>query len=338
MSIQSINHPIDIVISWVDGCDQQWLDEKAKYVPETYSDTRVSRYRDWDNLHYVFRGIEEFAPWVNKVFFVTWGHLPTWLNTEHPKLRVINHRDYIPSEYLPTFNANVIELNFHRIKELSENFVYFNDDMFLLKKTGPELFFMRGKPCDSAILTAHSHNETEPFMSLQYRATGIINKYFKVKEVLRKNRRGWHNLKYGKMLFRSLVLSGFPRFTGFWQHHMPYSLQKSTLLELWEKEYVKFHHTCQSRFRSALDFNIWVFRNWQLASGNFHPRSISVGKSFAINNEISLNEVALYIEKQKGKMICINDSEIGWDEFVIAKERLIESFDRILPRESSFEK
>jgi len=53
---------------------------------------------------------------------------------------IVNHKDFIPEEYLPIFNSNAIELNMHKIKELSENFVYFNDDMFVLKEMKKEAF------------------------------------------------------------------------------------------------------------------------------------------------------------------------------------------------------
>ena len=90
-------------------------------------DDRIERYRDWEILKYLFRSIENFAPWVNNVYFVTCGHLPAWLNTECPKLQIVSHKDFIPEKYLPTFNSHSIEWNFHRIKNLSEHFVYFND-------------------------------------------------------------------------------------------------------------------------------------------------------------------------------------------------------------------
>ena len=339
MSMRKSGAPIDIVLFWVDGSDPEWLDEKAKYSPTgIITDDRTIRYRDWDNLQYLFRGIEQFAPWVNKVYFVTWGHYPNWLNLDAPKLKIVRHEDFIPAEYNPTFSSFVKELNMHLIPGLSEHFIHFNDDMFLLKETKREDFFVDGKPCDCAILTAHSHSEAEPFMFMQYRATGILNKYFNVKEVIKNNRSGWFNIKYGKMNFRSWVLSGFPRFTGIWQQHLPYSLTKSAMIELWEKERDNLHQTCLNKFRSISDFNIWLVRNWQLASGNFHPRSVRAGKSFVISDEASVAEVARYIEKQKGKMICINDSEMSWDDFARAKERLKNSFNRILPDKSSFEK
>lgn len=136
---------IDFVITWVDGNDPDWQKQKMEYSIQPdlsqKQDDRKERYRDWDLLRYWFRGVERFAPWVRRIHFVTWGHLPSWLNKEHPKLNIVNHKDFIPEKYLPTFNSHAIEWNMHRIPGLAENFVYFNDDMFLIKKVRPEQYF-----------------------------------------------------------------------------------------------------------------------------------------------------------------------------------------------------
>ena len=171
---------IDIVILWVDGADPLWLEEKAKYSPKKadYS-SDANRFRDWDNLQYFFRGIEKYAPWVGNIFFITWGHVPAWLNTDHPKLKIIRHSDYIPRQYLPTYNSNTIELNLHRIEQLSEQFILFNDDMFLIRPSKPEDFFMNGQPRDEFSL-----NPVLP-MGEKYRIAhtivnnmGVINTHF----------------------------------------------------------------------------------------------------------------------------------------------------------------
>ncbi|MBQ6357217.1 MAG: capsule biosynthesis protein CapK, partial [Solobacterium sp.] len=39
-----------------------------------------NRFKDWGLFKYWFRGVEKFAPWVNKIYFITWGHVPTWLD------------------------------------------------------------------------------------------------------------------------------------------------------------------------------------------------------------------------------------------------------------------
>lgn len=125
---------VDFVILWVDGNDPEWQASKAKYTADKGQDASANRYREWENLKYWFRGVEKFAPWVNNVYFVTCGHYPEWLNLEHPKLRFVRHEDFIPKECLPTFSSRPIDMNLHRIEELSEHFVYFNDDMFLIDK------------------------------------------------------------------------------------------------------------------------------------------------------------------------------------------------------------
>ena len=100
---------IDFIVTWVDGNDPDWLKQKHEYLGAAYNarevDVRDVRYRPWDTLKYLFRGIDTYAPWVRRIHFVTWGHLPSWLNTSNPRLNVVKHSDYIPEKYLPTFSS-----------------------------------------------------------------------------------------------------------------------------------------------------------------------------------------------------------------------------------------
>ena len=199
---------IDFVMPWVDGSDPAWREEFLKYralqAPqgEPACDTGTAagavdaseeRYRDWDTLRYWFRGVERFAPWVNRIHFITWGHLPAWLDTAHPKLHVVRHADYIPSPYLPTFNSCPIELNMHRIEGLAEHFVYFNDDTFLCRPVGPERFFLNGLPRDAARLAVipaerAGHNVLE--------CVAVINRRYDKREAVRRNAGRWFNRCY----------------------------------------------------------------------------------------------------------------------------------------------
>ena len=126
---------MDIVITWVDGSDEAWLAERKKYETKDLSIDAVGdrRFRDWGFLKYWFRGIEQNAPFAKNIYFVTYGHIPDWLNTNHHQIRIVKHSDFIPKEYLPTYNSVAIELNFHRIPGIGKRFIYFNDDMFLVK-------------------------------------------------------------------------------------------------------------------------------------------------------------------------------------------------------------
>ena len=67
---------IDFVLPWVDGSDSAWIKQRNEYLGIKNNQTQDSRFRDWENLQYWFRGVEKFAPWVNHIYFVTWGAYP----------------------------------------------------------------------------------------------------------------------------------------------------------------------------------------------------------------------------------------------------------------------
>ena len=117
---------IDFVLAWVDGSDPDWQRRKAQIVGGASADDGVFRYREWGLLPYWFRGVEKFAPWVRKIHFICDQEPPAWLNTDHPKLHIVRHEDYLPDVYRPAFSSHPIELNMHRIPGLSEQFVYYN--------------------------------------------------------------------------------------------------------------------------------------------------------------------------------------------------------------------
>jgi hypothetical protein len=103
---------------------------------------------DNDELKYSLRSIYKFAPWVDKIFIVTDNQKPEWLNLDHPKIRLVDHKDIFKDlSCLPSYSARGIESQIHNIKELSEHFIYFNDDMFLGSHSSTKDFFIRkGKP------------------------------------------------------------------------------------------------------------------------------------------------------------------------------------------------
>lgn len=135
---------IDIVVTQVDSEDLNWHNKKNKYLDDSHVNQTTNsdeRYRNWDLIKYWFRGVERYAAWVNKSFFITEGHLPEWLNTNHEKLVIVKHSDFIAQEFLPTYNSNVIELSLHKITEGYQRILfYINDDMFLMNPTTEKIF------------------------------------------------------------------------------------------------------------------------------------------------------------------------------------------------------
>lgn len=327
---------IDFIITWLDGSDPKWIEQKNSYLPDLKLKEADDqhRYRNWDNTQYWFRGVEKFCPWVRKVHFVTWGHLPSWLNVNNPKLHIVNHKDYIPEKYLPTFSSISIEMLFHNIQELSEKFVFFNDDMFILKPMQEKDFFYKGKPCDSALLNVHCYNIEDQVILAPFRDIGVINHEFEMRKVMKRNFWGWYNYRYGVNVLRNIFLYVCPRFPGMMLQHLPTSLCKSTMREVWEKYYDILDETCSHKFRELTDVNQWLFKEWQIASGNFYPRSLKIGKNIAAYN---IEDAVRCIRRQECKLMCLNDTEMTATEFERCRDMIKEAFEAILPERCSFE-
>ena len=332
------NIKIDFVIPWVDNTDKEWQKQKRIHSSNTIDESNSDiRYRDWGLLKYWFRAIEKNAPWVNNIYFITCGQKPDWLDENNPKLKLINHNDFIPTELLPTFNANVIENNLFRIKDLEEHFVYFNDDQYIINEIKPTDFFKDGKPCDSFCFNAVSSKGSNNIIEHIILNDGeIIEKYFNKKEVIKNNFFKIFNLKYKfSDNIKSLLLLSWKHFTGIQNQHIPCPYLKSKMKELWDLEYETLYKGSSSKFRTKNDINIWLFRYWNLYSGNFYPRSTRRHKFYEITNDIgSLNKI---ISSKKYQLICINDSDININ-FDKVKQDLIDKFDKKFPNKSSFEK
>lgn len=324
------------MILWVDGNDPAWQLERDKYCEtDKISDNRDFRFRDWNNLQYLFRGIENFAPWVRKVHFVTCGHLPKWMNTECSKLNIVKHEDFIPKRFLPTFNSEAIEIFLHKIPNLAEHFVYFNDDMFILRKMKEKDFFRDGLPCDSALLNAHCCELENGGTLCDFLNIGIINRHFDMKKVMLENWRKWYNLIYGYNVLRNLYLLPCPRFPGMMMQHLPGSYLKSVYKEVWNVEGEILENTANNRFRSLDDVNQWLFKEWQIVTGKFAPRGCRIGTSL-LSRDTKL--ACKIIKKQKYKLLSYNDEKMSEEEFYKCKEAIINSFETILPEKSEFEK
>jgi hypothetical protein len=333
-----MRNDIDFVVPWVDGNDPEWRKKYDKYIKNVAGeqiDATEIRYRDWDNLRYWFRGVEKFAPWVRKVHFITCGHYPKWLNLNALKLNFVKHSDYISEEYLPIFNANPIEINMHRIKGLSDKFVYFNDDTFIINQIKPERFFKNDLPVDIAVFNTLTTTIEEKNIAVYMQCNNIriIQKYFKKNHVLKSNLFKWFNILYGDKLLRTIALLPWTSFTGFLEPHLPNAFLKSTFEKIWEKEESFLSLTSSHRFRDINDINQWVFRYWQLVEGNFYP--YNVFKDSLSCNLNDLDWICKLIKNQKKSIICLNDqSSIDFEE---AKQKINNSFKLILPERSSFE-
>lgn len=328
---------IDFVVTWVDMNDPKWQQDFARSsgkIDNTRNEVSVARFRDYGLLKYWFRGIEKFAPWVRKIHFVTCGQQPDWLDTSHPKLNLVNHEDYIPAEYLPNFNSNVLEIYMHRIPGLSEHFVYFNDDFFVTNHLPQERFFKDGLPQDIAAFRIN--------MGLSVWNKGlrnnikIINRRFDKKEVLKRDHDKWYFPEYGKRANLTRRLSSYGKFVTLRTPHNAQPYLKSTFDEVWDYAGEELTEMSKHQFRSPKDLTLELFRTWQICQSNFQPyNTYKDTKMFPLVFRSA--KAIRAIREQTYALVCINDSEYIRN-FDAVMHGLHDSFSYILPDKSSFER
>jgi Stealth protein CR2, conserved region 2/Stealth protein CR3, conserved region 3 len=134
---------IDAVVTFVDGsCPEQQRNREVwwkalKNTPAADANTG-NRFRNNGEIYFCIQGIRMFAPWIRKIFIVGSTH------TQDPHIQgtiFIPHLSILPNDALPTFNSHAIEAALHKIPGLAEKFIYFNDDMVLIRHVKPSAFF-----------------------------------------------------------------------------------------------------------------------------------------------------------------------------------------------------
>lgn len=181
------NFPIDVVFTWVDNSDIKWqrkydffknknIDSQGQYA------TDLARFSNHNELYYAVKSVRENLSWVRNIYIVTDKQCPSWIS-EFFDIYVIDHTEIIDEKYLPTFNSHVIEAHLHLIPELSEHFIYFNDDVFVARKLSSGHFF-RSETISSLFISKKSLNDMQargiltPTLSASLKAKALLEKKF----------------------------------------------------------------------------------------------------------------------------------------------------------------
>lgn len=283
--------PIDLVYTWVDGSDPAWRERKARAeavcngAEINATATSESRFADRRELMFSLRSVEAFASWINHIYIVTDAQVPEWLNADHPKITVVDHKDIFtdPSK-LPVFNSHAIESQLHHIPGLSEHYLYMNDDMFFMRPTSPELFF------------------TGNGLSKFFPSTAPLD----LSDVSARDLPVLSAAKNG----RQFILTEHGRNVGNKFKHTPYPQLKSVLTEFESSHQALFDTVAGSTFRHPEDYSI--------TSALYHFHAYAQGK--AINStigyaymDIARPDAELYmrrlLRRTKLDVLCLNDTD-----------------------------
>lgn len=139
----SPKNKVDIVFTWVKDTPE-FIKEKNEWLQkekDTYMQPSAIRYSDNEELKYGIRSIEKYFPYFNNIYIIAKdGQYPDFLKRDNPRIKVIKHSDIMPKDDLPTFNSRAIEMHLHRIPNLSDNYLYLNDDWMFLEHVDPSYF------------------------------------------------------------------------------------------------------------------------------------------------------------------------------------------------------
>lgn len=292
---------MDIVITYVDGNDPVWKKDYEKY---TNVPIMEKRFRDWGTLKYLLRGIEVNMPFIDNVFLVVShpSQVPQW--ADQSELKIVLHKDIIPEEHLPTFNCNPIEMHLHRIEGLSEQYLYFNDDLYPLAPCAPEDFFRDGK----GVLGFTRH----------WFVSGMYKQICKNSDT------------------QARKAAGLPASRSFIRpQHTCTAMLKSSCESLYaklEKEILALI----SRTRTGDNLNQYLFLDYQLFTGKMIAEKIS-NKHFSVALA-SPKKLASYILKPSKKLMCVNDVRLSDKKYEALRKAMIDAFEIKYPNKSRFEK
>ena len=294
------------------------------------------RFESHDELKYSLRSVEKNVPWINHIYIVTDNQIPSWLNLENPKVSIIDHKEILPQECLPLFNSTAIEFGIANIPNLSEHFLYANDDILFGALHGKEFYFTpEGKPIHRVVINTEKKLKKYHIPPLLYWLFMRFRKSYRTKN-------------YEKILLRGIdtVLFRTGKLYLFYPGHGidPYCkslLQKYNDLPCMQNP---IKRTLATRFRNRYNVHRSIYPMWGWALNEMVKEEID-SLSFPGSNDFCrdnidlayISDVKLFEKEFKGiaKQLCVNDSEFSTADFGNNVKALLE---KLFPQKSQFEK
>lgn len=311
--------PIDLVYTWVDGNDPVWQAKKAywqkQYAPDDEYAISPARWRDRDELKYSLRSVEQYMPWVNNIYIVTDNQVPAWLNINHPKIKIVDHSEIFPAEALPVFNSIAIESRLAHIPDLSEHFIYSNDDFFTATYLSPDFFFTAdGKPIFYQELYSKSY------------INGLLEQY---KDEM------WAKLWQLPTKLIAEKFGGEPFY--MIDTHTMGAISKSDFLEAEKIFPEEFKRTTYSKFRTENDLNFGI-----VSMLEFLNQRVVVKGANQVDKKFNCKTAGVLImghmeelESKKPCQFCLNDTQTNSEEL---NRKHVLYMQQKFPYKSAFEK
>jgi len=275
-----MDRQIDYVVPMVFHGDLLWQEDFRK-VSRRFDDGNLCefvRWRSWDTEELLIRCVRKYMPFVRTIYIILAreSQRQAWMDADG--ISVIYHKDIIPERFLPTFNSCTIEMFLHRIKGLSDRFIYGNDDMFPLAPLTEQDFFEGDVPC--------LHHGERPFPE-----------HPNIFHELCRSGQQFVAREFGIDKSNVLIRGG----------HSLTPMLKSTWEYLWQRS--GEIEASITPMRNGRNFSQWICPWWHYMSGNYIDK---VPEKRYVSTKNSVSDVVKAIMESKG-IVCINDNECEKD-------------------------
>jgi hypothetical protein len=294
---------------WVDGSDETYQ------YRHNHIDTS-SRNRDNGDLKYSLRSLEKHMPWwKGTLYIVTDNQIPRWLDISHPRVKIIDHIQIIPPQYLPTHVSNTIEWFLKDIPGIQEYFIAMNDDFLFLNPVEPsDLFTADGRPI------------------LHFNATPLEN----TEQTAAKHARDgntWRASVHRSMnLLEGKIGQPFP--IKHYIQHVPRVFSKTAMHALCELFAPELKLSLRQKERSNTILDTIYLATYHMAHVIDLPIQPKEGYLFRqITDETNFVQLLNDIQASSAQFLCLNDK---FSE-PITSEKVVDLYDTLFPLPTPFE-
>jgi len=300
---------IDAVITWVDSGDPVFRAMAAPYssgrAVKDMPSADPARLSSVNEIRYCLLSIMKFAPFIRNIYIVTAGQDPRLhevVESHFPgssdRVKTVDHKHIFRGfeNYLPTFSSRSIESMLWRIEGLSENFIYFNDDVFLVRNTSPGDFFCDGRPL------LRGKWLLRPWHRLAWNAIRILPL-----RIIKGNPGYRPRPSYHLGQWRSATVAGF-RASYFCMSHTPFALCRTRAEEFLVNGYETLEKNISYRFRDDSQFNFVALMNHlEVLSGNrnYHSPQLVYMQPSGRGKGYLPGKIALCMKNDKVKFACV---------------------------------
>jgi len=284
------NFQVDAVITWVNGNDKNWQEKINKYSESKInfsSENHLKRYNSIGEIDIAIKSIIKFAPFIKNIFLVTDNQSPESFDALRSlaqkrdiNLELVDHKVIFNGydEYLPCFNSCSIISMVYKIPNLSEHFIIFNDDTFIMSEVKADDFFINGEPIVRG--EWQSFNENKTVRKSYHKFLNILN--IPVKK---------DKISFKKLQQNSAKLAKMDNYVR--RFHTPVSVRKSTLENFFEDDTL-LRKNIQHRFRSGDQFLLSsLSEHLEIKNDTYHYRNYSQLTYFRSYKKLWLTKLKL---------------------------------------------